>query len=172
VKHSKKFNTSQPLKQRLVTGPPYKKCLIFVDNSGADVILGIIPFVRLLIQQNTTVVIAANSKPSVNDVTASELKNIMIPGVCSIDSDLKIAFNQGILRIVETGSGGPCLDLTRVVEEIARESEDADLVVLEGMGRAIHTNFFAKFKVDSLKIAVFKNPQVAEHLHAEMYGAL
>lgn len=35
--------------------------------------------------------------------------------------------------------------------ELAAEAADADLVVLEGMGRAIETNLLAKFTVDSLK---------------------
>ncbi|KAJ3130375.1 hypothetical protein HK098_002604 [Nowakowskiella sp. JEL0407] len=172
VKQPAKFNTSYPLKKRLISGPAYNKCIIFVDNSGADIILGILPFVRLLLLQSTTVVLAANSRPSVNDVTASELREIVLPGACKVDEILKRGVERGKVIVVETGSGGPCLDLRRVMEEVTVEAKDADLVVLEGMGRAIHTNFYAKFKVDSLKIAVFKNPQVAEYLGAEMYDAI
>lgn len=39
----------------------------------------------------------------------------------------------------------------QVSAELAAEAADADLVVLEGMGRAIETNLLAKFTVDSLK---------------------
>ena len=74
--------------------------------------------------------------------------------------------------MVATGSGSPCMDFLRVSEELSSESRDVDLVIIEGMGRAIHTNYFAKFSVDSLKIAVFKNPQVAEELGAQLYEGL
>lgn len=36
--------------------------------------------------------------------------------------------------------------------ELAKEAADADLLVLEGMGRSIETNLTAVFTVDSLKI--------------------
>lgn len=48
--------------------------------------------------------------------------------------------------------------------------QDVDLVVLEGMGRAIHTNFNAKFKVDSLKLAVLKNEWLANSLGAKQFS--
>ena len=40
----------------------------------------------------------------------------------------------------------------------------ADLVVLEGMGRAVHTNFRTKFTCDSLKLAMVKNSHLAKSL--------
>jgi len=39
-----------------------------------------------------------------------------------------------------------------------------DLVVLEGMGRAIHTNYHASFTCDTLKIAMIKNTRLAQTL--------
>ncbi len=47
-----------------------------------------------------------------------------------------------------------------------------DLVVLEGMGRAIHTNLYAKFNCESLKVAVLKNRWLAQRLGGEMYAAV
>lgn len=38
-----------------MTGPAYSKVAIFVDNSGADIVLGVIPFVRELLRHNTKV---------------------------------------------------------------------------------------------------------------------
>ena len=35
------------------------------------------------------------------------------------------------------------------------------MIVLEGMGRALHTNLYAKFKCESLKVAVVKNRWLA-----------
>lgn len=47
-----------------------------------------------------------------------------------------------------------------------------DLLVLEGMGRAVHTNLYAHFTVDSLKVAVLKNKWLAERLGGEMYAVV
>lgn len=38
---------------------------------------------------------------------------------------------------------------------------NCDLVVIEGMGRAIHTNMNAKFTCDVLKLAVLKSKWLA-----------
>jgi hypothetical protein len=43
-------------------------------------------------------------------------------------------------------------------------AQDADLVVLEGMGRAIHTNLFAEFSCDVMKLAILKNERLAQVL--------
>ena len=48
----------------------------------------------------------------------------------------------------------------------------ADLVVLEGMGRAIHTNFSAPFACDVLKMAVIKNQWLAVQLGGDMYSVV
>lgn len=40
--------------QRL-EGPPHKCAVIFVDNSGIDIILGIFPFARALLKRGTDV---------------------------------------------------------------------------------------------------------------------
>jgi damage-control phosphatase, subfamily II, stand-alone protein len=47
-----------------------------------------------------------------------------------------------------------------VSPELAAAAADADLVVLEGMGRAIETNLNAHFTVDSLKLGMIKHPEV------------
>ena len=43
-------------------------------------------------------------------------------------------------------------------------ARDADLVVLEGMGRAVHTNYRAQFSCDTLKLAMIKNQRLANAL--------
>ncbi len=47
-----------------------------------------------------------------------------------------------------------------------------DLLVLEGMGRAIHTNLYAKFNCECLKVAVLKNRWLAERLGGEMFSVV
>lgn len=39
----------------LFQGPPHKCALFFVDNSGVDIILGVMPFVRELLLRGTEV---------------------------------------------------------------------------------------------------------------------
>lgn len=41
--------------KRLQTGPPHKCAVIFVDNSGIDIILGVFPFARELLHRGTKV---------------------------------------------------------------------------------------------------------------------
>ena len=111
-------------------------------------------------------IICANSKPAINDITFGEL-NLVIKKACDINSTLYEAFKvDKRLILMETGSASPCLDLSRISIVLANLIEElkVDLVILEGMGRAIHTNFDAKFKCDCVKAAVLKNQWLAERL--------
>ncbi len=50
--------------------------------------------------------------------------------------------------------------------------QKVDLIVLEGMGRAVHTNLYAKFNCECLKVAVLKNRWLAQRLGGEMFAAI
>ncbi|CAL5387782.1 unnamed protein product [Camellia sinensis] len=186
--------------------PPHKRALLFVDNSGADVILGMLPLARELLRRGTEVVLVANSLPALNDVTAMELPDIVAeaaearllcpstqetdssgPQHCDIihraaeaggllvdaminiqDASKENSVSAVPLMVVENGCGSPCIDLRQVSSELAAAAKDADLIILEGMGRALHTNFNARFKCDALKgvpkLAMVKNQRLAEKL--------
>lgn len=47
-----------------------------------------------------------------------------------------------------------------------------DLIILEGMARAVQTNYYAKFTVDSLKIAVLKNEWLAKSMGARQFSVV
>lgn len=47
-----------------------------------------------------------------------------------------------------------------------------DLIVLEGMGRALHTNLNARLAVDSLKLAVVKNAWLAQRLGGPLFSVI
>ncbi|XP_031549269.1 4'-phosphopantetheine phosphatase-like [Actinia tenebrosa] len=66
----------------------YKCALVFVDNSGADIILGVFPFVRYLLLCGTKVILAANSYPALNDVMFSEL-NILLEQLTGLCPDIR-----------------------------------------------------------------------------------
>lgn len=164
---------------------PHKRALLFVDNSGADVILGMLPLARELLRRGTEVVLVANSLPALNDVTAMELPDIVAEAAKHCDILRRAAEAGGLLvdaminiqdaskensvsavplMVVENGCGSPCIDLRQVSSELAAAAKDADLIILEGMGRALHTNFNARFKCDALKLAMVKNQRLAEKL--------
>ena len=51
--------------------------------------------------------------------------------------------------------------LLQVSQEVVQQAGDADLIVLEGMGRGIETNLYAQFSVDSLKLGMIKHREVS-----------
>lgn len=91
-------------------GPKHKCAAIFVDNSGLDVILGVLPFARELVKRGTEVILCSNSAPALNDVTHTEMLVILkhVANICPI---MKEAQEKGVLIAMETGQTGPCLDL-------------------------------------------------------------
>eukprot|EP00955_Chlamydomonas_euryale_P028638 301758-Chlamydomonas_euryale.AAC.1 len=50
---------------------------MFVDNSGADIVLGMLPLARELLRAGSEVVLVANSLPAINDITAPELRALL-----------------------------------------------------------------------------------------------
>ncbi|XP_047046390.1 pantothenate kinase 2 [Lolium rigidum] len=171
-------------KRMLKKDKPYKRALISVDNSGADVVLGMLPLARELLRNGIEVVLVANSLPALNDVTANELPEIVaeaakhcgilrkaaeaggliVDAMAGIQDDAKDEPVSVPLMVVENGCGSPCIDFRQVSSELAAAAKDADLLILEGMGRALHTNLNARFKCDALKLAMVKNQRLAEKL--------
>ncbi|KAL1554536.1 pantothenate kinase [Salvia divinorum] len=148
----------------------WRKVIIFVDNSGADVILGILPFARELLRLGAQVVLAANDLPSINDVTYVELIEIIAK---LMDENGKLlGVDASNLLITNSGNDLPVIDLSRVSQELAYLASDADLVVMEGMGRGIETNLYAQFKCDSLNVAMVKHPEVAQFLGGRLYDCV
>ncbi|XP_073274410.1 pantothenate kinase 2 isoform X2 [Primulina huaijiensis] len=163
---------------------PYKRALLFVDNSGADIILGMLPLAREFLRRGTEVVLVANTLPALNDVTAMELPDIIAEAAKHCDILRRAAEAGGLLvdamitlqdspkersssvplMAVENGCGSPCIDFRQVTLELAAAAKDADLIILEGMGRSLHTNFYARFKCDALKLAMVKNQRLAAKL--------
>ncbi|CAM8981378.1 unnamed protein product [Rhodiola kirilowii] len=152
------------------TKKSWKKAVIFVDNSGADIILGILPFARELLKRGTQVVLAANDLPSINDVTYPELVEII--SKLKDEKGQLMGVDTSNLLIANSGNDLPIIDLTRISQELAYLSADADLVIMEGMGRGIETNLYAQFKCDSLKIGMVKHPEVAQFLGGRLYDCV
>uniref|UniRef100_A0A8C7RZN6 4'-phosphopantetheine phosphatase n=1 Tax=Oncorhynchus mykiss TaxID=8022 RepID=A0A8C7RZN6_ONCMY len=140
-------------------GPPHKCALFFVDNK--------------LICRGTEVVLASNSSPALNDVTNSELQ-ILTERIAAMDLVIQSAVKEDRLTLVQSGSSSPCLDLSRldkVLAGVVRERH-VDLVIIEGMGRAIHTNYYAILSCESLKMAVIKNSWLADRLGGKLFSVV
>jgi len=164
---------------------PFRKAILFADNAGSDVLLGLLPFARELLRLGVpSVVLAANSAPTLNDTTAAELGPLLI-AAAKADPDpslLPRAVASGSLRVVASGSVLPVIDLRLCSPELAAECvlEEGEkdgvdgaaggiLLLLEGMGRGIETNLRASFSCAALRIGVIKHPEVARCLKGRMY---
>lgn len=149
------------LAKRLLHGPRHKQTMFFCDNSGPDIVLGVIPFCRWLARRGTRVLIAANRLPALNDITVGELKQLL-PRLQALDPILDTLVKSGQLAAIDSGNGVPLIDLREVSEEVNRHAPQTDLLIFEGMGRAVESNLEARFKVDSLKLAMIKDEMVAK----------
>jgi len=156
--------------ERLDKGPAYRAAVMFVDNAGCDVVLGMIPLARELLKRGTEVILTANTLPTLNDITHDELQGL-IEQIAGWDAPIADALSQDRLELVASGNGYPLIDLTgvshRLVEAVQRRQ--TDLIVLEGMGRAIESNLEAAFTCDALKLAMIKDKGVATAIGGKMY---
>ncbi|CAG4923601.1 unnamed protein product [Colias eurytheme] len=146
---------------------------VFVDNSGVDVVLGILPFVRGLLLRGTSIILCANEWPALNDITNAELENVLQSAshICPVIAG---AIATGNLVVRSSGQRGPCLDLRTISVDLVTEMKirGVDLIILEGMGRALHTNLNARLAVDSLKLAVVKNAWLAQRLGGPLFSVI
>lgn len=150
-----------------VTLRPYRKAIVFIDNAGCDFVLGMVPLCRTLAQMGTRIVIAANELPTLNDMTIADVQaswpQIMRaePSLAALD-----------ISTVSTGTAEPLIDLLAVSQALNAAAQDGDLVILEGMGRALESNFNAEFDCDCLKLAMIKDEFVARWLGGNVYDVV
>ncbi|MDY7011342.1 MAG: ARMT1-like domain-containing protein [Planctomycetota bacterium] len=150
---------------------PWAKAIVFVDNTGADFILGVIPLVRQFAIHGTQIVLAANELPSLNDVTADEAVEILRQ-LASVDDELASYISAGLFEVVSTGNDIPLIDLAEVSDELNAAAKDADLVVLEGMGRSVESNLNTEFSVDSIQLCLLKDPTMAARVGGEVFDCV
>jgi uncharacterized protein with ATP-grasp and redox domains len=157
-------------RDRWLNGPAHRCAVLFVDNAGPDVLLGMLPFARELLRGGTGVILTANELPALNDITHSEL-TVLVNQIAKTDRVIGEALKSGTLELVSSGNDAPLIDLACInpglAEAVGRRG--VDLCVIEGMGRAIETNFDAGFVSDTLKLAMIKDMGVGEAMGAELY---
>lgn len=145
-------------------GQGYRKCVFFIDNAGSDFLLGVLPLTRWLAQRGTHVVLAANERPSLNDMTIHDIRSWW-GRVIKAEPGL----NDLPIECVSTGTGEPLIDLLGVSDELNQAAADADLLIIEGMGRGVESNLHACFTCDALNIAMLKDSSIAQHVGGKVY---
>ena len=151
--------------------PKWTRAVVLIDNAGSDFILGVMPLVRELALEGTQIVLAANELPSLNDLTADETITL-VEQLAANDRDLAALIEGQMFEVVSTGNDLPLIDLSEVSDELNEAAADADLLILEGMGRAIESNFDAAFTVDCIHLAILKDPHVAARLGGEVFDCV
>jgi type II pantothenate kinase len=152
---------------RLLRGPGYRKVVFFIDNAGSDFLLGALPMIRHLARQGAHVILAANERPTLNDMTIHDVR-AWWPRILQTEpsiADLPII-------PVSTGTGEPLIDLAAVSPELNTAAADADLVILEGMGRGVESNLNAQFSCDALNLAMLKDVAVANRVGGHLYDVI
>lgn len=151
---------------------PYAHVAFFVDNSGSDFVLGALPLIRWMLQHGTRVTVVANERAALNDVTFAEAGPLLERFAAVDDVAAAAALRSGRLACVSSGTGAPLVDLATLDPTCCAGTADADLVILHGMGRAVESNWTARFRVDSLRSALIKEPAVAKYVGADTYDCV
>ena len=155
------------LATRLLKGPVHRKAVFFIDNAGSDFLLGAVPMIRWLAQHGTRVVIAANERPTLNDMTIQDV-DAWWPRIVEAEPSLApLPIDR-----VSTGTGEPLIDLSRVSRALNEAAADADLVVIEGMGRGVESNLDASFNCDALILAMIKDTAVARFVGGKVFDCV
>ncbi|MCC6422739.1 MAG: DUF89 family protein [Phycisphaerales bacterium] len=155
------------LRSRLRDGPAHRKAVFFIDNAGSDFLLGAIPMMRWLGRRGTRIVLAANERPTLNDMTIHDV-NAWWGKILEAEPSLR----ELEIQRISTGTGEPLIDLSAVSDELNEASADADLVILEGMGRGVESNLEAQFSCDALKLAMIKDELVARRLEGKVFDVV
>ena len=155
------------LLHRMLQTRPHRKAVFFIDNAGSDLMLGAIPMIRWLAMRGTNVVIAANERPTLNDMTYHDM-NDWWPRILATEPTIAPL----PIQRVSTGTGEPLIDLREVSSELNSAAADADLVILEGMGRGVESNLDASFSCDVLNLAMIKDVVIAKRNGGKLFDVV
>jgi type II pantothenate kinase len=145
----------------------HHKAVFFIDNAGSDFLLGALPMMRWLAMRGTQVVLAANERPTLNDMTIHDV-NAWWGRIIEAEPSLA----QLPIQRVSSGTGEPLIDLSKVSDELNAASEDADMVILEGMGRGVESNLDAQFNCDALNVAMLKDVAVSKRVGGKVFDVV
>ena len=95
--------------------------------------------------------------------------NEVLGRLVAIDPFLGELLRSDRLATLPSGCGTPLIDLSDVSDACNEAARQADLIILEGMGRAVESNYHVRFACDALKIALLKDAAVAARLGGALY---
>jgi damage-control phosphatase, subfamily II, stand-alone protein len=153
--------------KKRVMSEVYRKCVFFIDNAGSDFLLGAVPMMRWFAQGGMEVVIAANERPTLNDMTVHDVRRWW-PRILQAETSLR----DLPISIVSTGTGEPLIDLSGVSPELNAASIGADLIIIEGMGRGVESNLNAEFTVDAVNLAMIKDESIARRNNGTLFDCV
>jgi len=159
------------LLENLRNKPIWHQSLIFVDNAGADITLGVLPLAREMARAGMRVVLAANGAPALNDITLAEL-GPLLGRLATGDALLAGMMADGRLVTVDSGGDTPLIDLSRVSDACNAVAAKSDLIVLEGMGRGVESNWTESFTCDVWRVALLKDQTVADWIGARLFDGV
>ncbi len=145
----------------------HRRAVFFIDNAGSDFLLGALPMMRWLGQRGTQVVLVANERPTLNDMTIHDV-NQWWPRILETEPSLATL----PIERVSSGTGEPLIDLSAVSDELNRAAANADLMVIEGMGRGVESNLDARFSCPAVNLAMIKDVIVARRLGGKLYDCV
>lgn len=138
--------------------------VVLVDNAGYDFVIGSVSFITVLLQLNWKIVVAANSKPSLNDITLSEIKKLN-NSICKSNTIWARAYKLGNLKFISSGVFTPGINLLKISNDLNDSINSCSLIIFIGQGRAIETTLNANIDKDVLRIAKIKDKLVAKKLN-------
>ena len=178
-----RFDDFDAVASRASGATPWKRVLIFCDNAGADT-MGMVLLARYLASVNdvTRVALVANETAALNDITAGELRRF-VSSCARDDAVLRDLVDSGRISCVSSGQTSTLLDLSRVSRELCEYVQSADdvtddewLIVLDGMGRSLESNWnaytYMRPGVDVLSLAMVKSEINALRLGAAVYDCV
>jgi len=169
----------------------YDRVCVFCDNAGADV-LGMTLLARELAKRTkgAKVALVANELAALNDVTINELEEFY--QVCEQHDPeyLQLYRENGKIALLSSGQASTLLNLNATGKDINDWVKREDtvggvdmegkklkwLVVLDGMGRSLESNWecgkYVKPHVDVLNLAMVKSEINAKRLGANVYDCV
>jgi type II pantothenate kinase len=152
---------------RLLDGPRHRKCVFFIDNAGSDFLLGALPMMRWLARRGGEIILVANEVPTLNDLTIHDVR-AWWPRIVEAEPSLASL----PIRLASSGTAEPLIDLSMVSPQLNDAARDADLLVLEGMGRGVESNLDAEFICDSANLAMIKDSAVAKRHGGKVFDVI
>jgi len=162
------IDQADTVRDRMLSAHRWKQALFFVDNAGTDIVLGVIPTVREMARAGTRVVMAANERPALNDITVGEL-NPLLEQLSRRDPVLADLRAKGMISTVSNGSNSPLIDLSRISDECNAIARESDVIVLQGMGRGVESNWRQRFLCDVWRVALIKDRTVAKWIGSRLF---